>query len=341
MKSNDVTIKDIASKAGVSVSTVSRVLNNNYPVSEEVRNRVLEIVEMLQYKPNSVAKNLRSKKSQMIGLVVADIANNFFMQLAKGIESVIVEYGYHIMIATSDGNVDKERQVLTAMLPERPAALIVTTFDSESRHLQDFIDTGIPVIMADRFLKGLDSDAVISDNFEAAYKLTSLLLEQGHKDIAIANVLLSISTGRERYEGYLKALDEYGLKPNTRYVSSGNFDAESSEKWVTEIFSGDKRPSALVGANNIMTIGALRAFRKLSLNVPKDVSMVSIGTMPFQDLIEPRITSSVQNGYEMGVIAGEMALRRIEKGIHIKSKRQVVQMPISVSRSSLAPPYHV
>ena len=338
MKPRIGTIKDIAAKTGVSISTVSRVINNNYPVSEDIRKRVLEIVEMVNYKPNSVAKSLRSKKSSMIGLVVADIANHYFMHLAKGLESVVSESGYHIVMANSDGNLQKERQLLSALLEERPAAVVVTAFDSSPRHLQDFLDTNIPVVMVDRYIKGVECDEVVSNNFEIAHELTSLLLRQGHREIAIANVMLSTSTGRERYEGYLAALDQYGLKPSARFVSSGGFDSEVGREWVRTVFSAGDRPTALLCANNVMTIGALRAFRDLSLRIPRDVSVVSIGMIPLCDLIEPRITSALHDGFRMGVVAGEMVMNRIAQGLQYKSRREIVPMPISSTRDSIAPP---
>jgi LacI family transcriptional regulator len=306
------TITDVARKAGVSISTVSRVLNNNYPVRASVRSRVLEIADQLKYRPNSIAKNLRTSTSRMIGFILADMGNYLFMQIAKGIEQAVSASGYNIMIAGSDGDVQKERRLLRAMLEERPAALIISSFDSTSHCLKDFIDLGIPVVMTDRYLDDFGGDVVVLDNYQAAYSMTNYLIERGHRDIAIANVLLSISSGRERYAGFLAALSERKIKLNNRYVSGGNFDALSCKTWVKELFSHKKRPTALICANSIMTEGALLALQELSLRVPEDISLVSIGKIPFQELIEPKITSSVHDGFLMGAHAGRMALDRIE-----------------------------
>ena len=319
------TIKDVAEKAGVSISTVSRVLNDNYPVHEETKKRVLEIIEMVNYKPNSIAKNLRSNKSNMIGLIVADIGNRFFMQLAKGLEKVVAEHGYNILIASSDGDVKKERILLSSMYQERPAALVITSFDSDGKYIQEFRESGIPVVMADRFISNIDCDSVFMDDFNAAYMLTKHLLDLGHRDIAIANVLLSISSGKSRYEGYLKALSEKKLKPNSRFVSSGNFDAEGSKVWVRNLFEQKSSATALVCANNIMAVGALLAFQELSMEVPRDISVVSIGRIPMQELIRPRITCSLHDGVRMGEIAGTMVTDRLLRHYSGPGRREVLE----------------
>jgi LacI family transcriptional regulator len=306
------TISDVARQAGVSISTVSRVLNNNYPVRASVRSRVLEIADQLNYKPNSIAKNLRTSSSRIIGLILADIGNEFFMRMAKGIERAVSDPGYNILIASSDGDVEKERRLLKAMMEERPAALIFSPFDSGSGHLKDFADLGIPVIMVDRYLDDFKGDVVVLDNYQIARTLTNYLIGRGHRDIAIANVILSISSGRERYEGFLKALSEKKMPINPRYASGGHFDAEGCKAWVKELFSFKPYPTALICANNIMTEGALLAFKDLKLRVPQDVSLVSIGEIPFLELIEPKITYAVHDGFLMGTHAGRMALERIE-----------------------------
>jgi LacI family transcriptional regulator len=325
---NNGTIKDIAAKSGVSISTVSRVINDNYPVSPEIRARVLEVMEMVHYKPNSIARSLRNRKSQMIGLIVADLANLFFMQMAKGIEQAVSPYGFNIIIASSDGDVQKERRILAALLNERPAALIITSYDNNGSQLQEFMDVGIPVVMADRYIRGFECDVVCAVNFQTAYELTNYLLNKGHRDIAIANVLLSISSGIDRYEGFLKALSEKELKPVSKWVSSGSFNQQESYKWVKETFSAPSPPTALICANNIMTIGALLAFKDLGLKIPDDVSVVSMGEIPLHALIDPQITYSQQDGFKMGECAGQMAVERIQKGMSQKYMKKEISSAI-------------
>ncbi|QQO10104.1 LacI family DNA-binding transcriptional regulator [Breznakiella homolactica] len=325
MAKKNGTIKDVAEKAGVSISTVSRVINGNYPVHAETKKRVLEIIDSVNYKPNSIAKNLRSSKSNMIALIVADISNYFFMHLAKGLEKVVAEHGFNILIASSDGDVNKERVLLKSMHQERPAALVITSFDSDGTHIRDFTDSGIPVVMADRFIGGIDCDCVYMDDFNASYMLTKHLLDLGHRKIAIANVLLSISSGRSRYKGYLKALSEKGLKPQSPYVSSGNFDAESSQAWVRGLFKQKSPATALVCANNIMTVGALMAFRELSLEIPRDVSLVSIGEIPLQELIHPKVTSCLHDGFRMGELAGGMVTDRLIQGYSSPGRKKILR----------------
>lgn len=331
------TLKDVAAMAGVSVSTASRVLNDNYPVSAEVRERVLEVIKALAYTPNSAARSLKTQKTDMIGLVVADIGSPFFVGIAKGIESTVMQEGYNILIAGSNGDVEKERQLLSALLEKRVAALIVASADSSGQALQPFVNAHIPVILVDRFLPDIKADCVLEKNFEIARELTRILIQHGHRDIAIVNVLLSVSSGLARYEGFMAAHKEAGLKPVSRNISGSNFTQEDARAWTYRLFSGERPPTAIFCANNVMVAGALQALGELSLRVPQDVSVVSFGELDMQALIDTKITSSVQDSFAMGVIAGRLALERITHGNGKPPMQEHMEMAIAV-RSSVATP---
>jgi len=281
-------------------------------------------MEMLNYSPNSIARSLRSQKTDMLGLVVADLGHEFFMQVAKGLENAIAPHDFNMIIASSDSDVGKERKILPMLLEKRVAALIVASFDNDSTILRNFMEADIPVIMVDRVIKGFTCDSIVLDNFGTSYRLTQLLLSNGHRNIAIANILLNISSGIERYEGFIKALEDHGIRPNSRYISGDNFDREACSHWVKKVFSMKNPPTALVCANNIMTIGALLAFKEMGIRVPEDVSLVSMGKFALQSLIEPKITASIHDGFAMGQLAGEIAINRIQKGKNIPIRQEVI-----------------
>lgn len=327
------TLKEVAAMAGVSVSTASRVLNDNYPVSAEVRERVFEVVKVLAYTPNSAARSLKTQKTDMIGLVVADIGSPFFVGIAKGIENMVMQQGYNILIAGSNGDVSKERQLLSALLEKRVAALIIASADSSGQALQPFVNARIPVILVDRFLPDIKADCVQEKNFEIARDLTRILIQHGHRDIAIANVLLSVSSGLSRYEGFMAAHKEAGIKPVSRYISGSNFSQEDVRNWTFKLFSGEKPPTAMFCANNVMVAGALLALRELSLRVPEDVSLVSFGDLDMQALIDTKITSSVQDSFAMGLIAGRLALDRINLGTTMPPVLEYMDISIALRSS--------
>lgn len=308
------TLKDVADMACVSVSTASRVLNNNYPVSNEVRERVLEVVKLLGYMPNSAARSLKTNKTDTIGLVVADISNLFFMRIAKGIENAIMPLGYNIIIASSDGDKNKEKKLLMMLLEKRVAALIIASSGRSGTYLQNFEAVGIPIILIDRMVRDIKADFVMEQDQEIARRLTRILFDAGHTNIAAANVNFSASPGLLRYEGFMEAHRECGIRPVSKYISGSNFEQEEAYQWVKKVFSTDHPPSAIFCANNIMTTATLLAFQEMSIKVPEDVSIVSFGELEMQPLIPLKITCSVQDAFGMGTIAGELALRRIEEG---------------------------
>lgn len=309
----NTTIKDVASHAGLSITTVSRYINNNYPVSAAAREKIEEAIQTLGYKPNLAARSLKSNNSGMIGLVVADIANRFFMKIAKGLEEVVWEHGYQTIFASSDGEAEKERRILSMFEERRVDALVIASSDTKPDYLNAFAQDGTPVVAIDRWVEGLHADAVLEDNRKAAYQLLNFLLERGHRDIAFQNVNMRLTTGRERFEGALQAMREHNIEPAAEWISPGGFTREDAVAWARTVFAdGVKYPTAVFCANNMMTEGTLIVLKDIGLAVPGDVSLVSFGEVTMRELIEPPIVSVRQNPYELGNAAGKIILRRLQ-----------------------------
>lgn len=311
---NNITIKDVARESGLSISTVSRVLNGNYPVSREAREKIERAIQELGYRPNLVARSLKSSSTGMLGVVVADIANSFFMKMGKGVEEVVAASGLQILFASSGGKKGKEKQILDSLMERRVDGLIIASSGESGRELNRFMQEGIPVIAVDRRLSGFSGDMVLENNEETAYALTARLLDAGHTKIAFNNVLMQVNSGKERLKGALKAMRDRGIEPEERWIGKGGFSREDSVCWTKKVFEQEQRPTAVICMNNIMTEGALIAFRELGLRVPQDVSVVSFGEISMQELIEPRIVCAVQEPREMGRIAGERMLHRLKNG---------------------------
>lgn len=329
----DTTIKDIAKEAKVSISTVSRVLNGNYPVSLEVKQRVEKAMKDLNYRPNAIARSLRNKKSNLIAFVIADLSNRFFMEAAKGLEIEISKAGYHLVIAGSDGDIKKEHTLIDALVERRIDGLVIATSDPKGEKVKYCLNHGIPVVLIDREVENLKTNQVLWNNMDGSYKLTKLLIDNGHKKIAIVNVTLNNLNGRQRLEGYKKALEEQGIPIKKGYISGSNFNKSEAYNYVKKIMLSDKPPTALFCANNIMLEGALQALNELNLKPYDDISIVSFGYLECNEYIPLKITSADQNSLEMGHKAGIILNNLLNE--ENRSSTQIILSPEIVIRDSV------
>lgn len=310
-KMKEVTIKDIARRAGVSISTVSRVVNDNYPVRQEVRRRVEEAIKELEYRPNAIARSLRSSKTNLVALVVADLSGYFFMEAAKGLEGEISRAGYHLVVASSGGDTKKEQKLLETLIERKIDGLVIAVSDSEGANIKKCLKQGMPVVLIDREIKGLAVSQIFWRDFENSYRLVSLLIQKGHWKIAIVNVMLSNPNGNNRLKGYLRALEDAGIPFRKEYASPSNFSAAQACGYVKQIMCREDPPTALYCANNIMLEGTLQALAGAGLRIYEDVSVVAFGALECNKYIVPQITSAEQDSFAMGCQAGQLLLELV------------------------------
>src|SRR5699024_1670570 len=201
VKVNEVTIKDIANELGISIATVSRVLNNSEYASKEVKERVLETAKKMKYQPNAVARSLKKYRTNTVGVIIPDISNPYFMTISKGIEDSIQESGYNLIFMSGDENPEKERKQLQVLIEKRVDAVVLATSGKNEEMIKSIGDSGIPIVLVDRKINddSMDLDMVVEDNVKGAYDLTSRLIKQGHTQIGVINGSLKVSTGIERY----------------------------------------------------------------------------------------------------------------------------------------------
>lgn len=308
-----VTIREVAKRANVSIATVSRVLNNNYPVSEDVKIKVLEAISALNYQPNGIARSLKSKRTYMIGIVVGDITNPYFMQIVKGVESVVTTKGYNIILGSTNENPTQELKLLRLLNEKRVDAIILATCDNDGSYIKQLIEQGIPIVMVDRKIEGVNTDIIVEDNFSASYNLTNYLIKKGHKKISIVNGLLNISTGKERFEGFKRALEDNGIPIVEEYILKGNFNRENAYNSVKKMIETleSNLPTAIFAANNLMAEGAMIAIYEKKLRIPEDISIVSFGDISIPQLVKPKLTVISQNAYAIGQKAAEIVIERI------------------------------
>lgn len=313
-----VTVKDVADLAGVSTATVSRVLNDHPHVAGETRAQVLRAMQQLGYQPSRVARRLRVKSTQIFGLIISDIANPFFNSVVRGIEDVAYSNQYSLLLCNSDEDLARESLYVNILQAEQVAGIIISSADENSVSCEALFKSGVPIVAMDRRLRAFDVDTVLVDNVKGAFQATSHLIRLGHRRIGLIGGPSRITTGRERQEGYEKALSEHGLVVDQSMIKIGDFKLDSGYQRACELLEADDPPTAIFAANNLMTLGSLNAIHEKGLNIPRDVAIVGFDDMPWAPSLHPSLTAVAQPTYELGRIAANLLLQRaLDKGREI------------------------
>jgi LacI family transcriptional regulator len=305
-----VNITDVAKEARVSISTVSRVLNNaGYPVKPETRERVLEAVRALGFRPNDLARSLLLKKSRTIGLIIPDISNPYYPELSLGVESTAAEHGYAVIFCNTSRRTDKLGHYVDVLLQKRADGIIIagggTDFAPVSQPLSDF-DVEVAVIGK----HGLSFPSVQVDNARAAYEATSHLTDMTHRRIAFVSGPLNLTSVQDRLYGYRRCLDERGIPRDDRLVREGNFEAESGYSAALSLLQSSLSPTAIFAANDRMAFGVIAAATDLGLKIPDDLSVVGFDDVTMASYMRPTLTTVALPGYAMGAAAMQLLLKR-------------------------------
>ncbi len=332
------TMADVAHAAGVSTATVSRVLRGEEGASTpETRDRVLTAAAELGYIVNSVASSMRSQQTRTVGLVIADVANPWFGQLAAGVESVLGPAGFSVILANTNNSVERERKAVQTLLQQQVAALVVASSSADGAHLRSAVDRGTCVVLVDAELPDLEADSVTIDNEAAAHIAVEHLLEAGHEEIAIVAGGTEPASDRARLEGYTNALRDRGLPVRPEYVSTGSATFDGGRAAAAGLLELPRRPTALFASNNLMTVGALVAIADAGLKVPADISVVGIDDMEWYPLADPAISAVYESAPEMGRSAAERLLLRLRQ-VHSSPPERVRLAVEFRQRDSVGPP---
>ncbi|AGA59655.1 transcriptional regulator [Thermobacillus composti KWC4] len=336
-----VTIKDVAKHAGVSIGTVSKVLNNKGYVSAEIRAKVREAIEKLNYQVNANARSLKSAKTNKIGVIVSDISNIYMMTLAKTIEDRIRSMNYHMIIMSHNEDPQTEREVLQLVMEQQADALILapTGSNANANLIQTVIDRNIPVIIVDREVEGIVTDTIVDDNYYGSYEAISYLHSLGHRKIGVIYGTESISLGRERLQGAWDAVVELGCVADRSYFVPGKFKTDEAYHATMELLLMPDPPTAIYCCNNSMTVGMLKAILDRGLRIPDDISVIAFGTASQWELFQPPLTLITQSLKRIGVETAAILKNRLlmEDGSSFEHKRMVIK-PELLIRSSCAKP---
>lgn len=318
-----VTMEAVAAAAGVSTSTVSHVINKTRKVHPDTERAVLDAIDRVGYSPNQLARALAGSPTRTVGVAISALSNQYFSAVVHAIEAECAKSGLMMLLADTHEDPEYEMRVVQALHERRvDGILIAPTVDQRNRALDYLRDKSVPTVLVDRFV-GTTFDQVAVESRDATRTLVSHVIGLGHRRIAFISGAAGLSTTNERLEGYRLALEEAGIKFDPDLVRSGESKIEPACKAVHHLLSLDRRPTALVTGNNLMTIGAMRALRAARLDVPRDISLVGFDDFDWADVFAPRLTVMAQPVEELGTRAVRLLVRRIANP---NARRQTVRL---------------
>lgn len=336
MSGSQATIKDIAKILGISPSTVSRALKDHPDISQQTKDAVLSKAKELNYRPNAIALSLRNRKSNTIGIIIPQVVHYFFSTIISGIEEVAHREGYNVLICQSNESIEREIEIAYTLLSNRIDGVLVsiTKETDNSDHLKELVEQGIPVVFFDRMIHDIKTDKVIVDDHDGAFKAVEHLLEKGRRRIVHFAGPQNRLIGLNRMNGYRHALEKYRIPiDDDLIIHCDNYD--DALKLTPEVFSKPEPPDAIFAVNDITAIGAMKALRKLGINVPIDVSVVGFEDSLYAKIVDPELTTVLQPGFDMGTAAAELLFRRLKNtDQYIEPKHKVLKTELRIRNSS-------
>lgn len=335
MKNGKYSISDVAEMLGVSKSTVSRAINGNSGVGEELRKKVLDLVEEIGYKPNTIAQSLSRGRVNIVALILGDIRNPFYADLAFNIQRILSSHGYMVMVFNSEYDVQREIEFLKITIQFNFAGLILITAQSEK--IEDMLNTmDVPMVLVNRILPSYTGDSVLTDNFQAGYMAVMHLLELGHKHIGFIRGPLVSSASYQRFEGYQQALRNFNLPFNEAYVYDSDLKMETGHQIACRFIEEQKvRPSAMVIVNDMTAIGFIDGLRENGISIPEELSIVSFDNIELSAMKGIELTTISQHVDQMSEHAARLMLKQL-KDKESKPERVILE-PTLIARKTTGP----
>ncbi len=307
-----VSMKDVATVAGVSTATVSRVLANKPHITDEIREKVHAAVRTLEYRPNRIARNLRNQQSRTIGLVVSDLSNNpFFNFISQAIEEMAYARGFAVLLFNSDEDPAKEAICLELLKDELVAGVIIAPTSETAHAIKPPLELDIPVVAINRKIQSMQIDSVLIDNYDSAYRLISHLADDGYQRIG-GLFCQNNSSVRARYEGFRQVLKDRGIARDTQLEYFSNTTEEEGYKGTGQLLSLPHRPEVIFASNGSLATGAFRRFRDEGVRIPEDVALVCFDEFPWMSMVDPQMTVIRQPTYDIGKAASELLFSRMD-----------------------------
>ncbi|WP_209125202.1 LacI family DNA-binding transcriptional regulator [Alkalihalobacillus sp. BA299] len=332
-----VTIKDVAKQAGVSITTVSKVINGKGNLSKETRDHVMKVVKELQYSVNANARSLKAAKTNKIGVIVSDISNLFLMSIAKSVENVIRSIDYHMVLMSHNDDRDTERELLHLMLEQQVDALFLFPTGGNADLIENILSRKIPIIAVDREVDGVETDYIADDHYYGSFESIAHLHSLGHEKIAFLYGHRKNSIGRERYDGAIDAFKQFNIPIEEAYIKCANFSEHEAFRATTELLLLPTPPTAIYSSNNTMTVGVLKAIEEQGLRYPDDISVIAFAEPSQWELLKPSLTLMTQALQRIGVEAAIMLKNRLTMEEDYPPKRVIIKPKLQI-KDSTAPP---
>lgn len=306
------TINDVAKNAGVSITTVSYVLTGKRFVSDDLQERVRRAMKEIGYRPNNLARSLRSGKTDTIGLVIPDSSNLFFAEISRSVEDIGFDNQYTVFLCNSDDNPIKQSKYLDVLIAKQVDGIVFISVSNDKSDLDKLAEANIPFVIVDRDESESNSDTVQVDNFEGGRIAVEKLFSLGHRKIACITGPSTATLSADRYHGYLKVLEENGIPANSAYVIPGDFRFKGGEEAMTRLLNLPDPPTAVFICNDMMAIGAIRAVNTFGLKVPDDISIIGFDNSPIAEAITPALSTVAQPINQIAEKAMKILFQRMQ-----------------------------
>ena len=332
---NNVTIKDVARLAGVSISTVSRVINDSKPVTDEVKQRVLDVIKETGYVPNPLARSLVTKKSKLIGVIIPEVSDSFVNEILNGVEAISKMYDYDILLVNTYSDKEQELDSIRLLKTKQVEGIVMVSWILDEDHVNCMKESRIPAVYISKTARDFDLYTVSTSNENATYDMTKYLIENGHKDIAF--IMTSIDETileKERRSGYERALKDNNIEIKSELIKHGNTDYEGGYNSMKELLDNNIIPSAAFVTGDEAAVGAINAIFDAGYSVPEDISVAGFNDTKLAKIYRPKLTTVFQPLFDMGAVSIR-ALIKLINGEELEDKK--IELPYQImERESVA-----
>ena len=332
-----VTIKDIAEKMGLHYTTVSKALNNHPRISSKTKAKILAMAKEMDYHPNTVAQSFKRQRSKTIGVIVPIIQNDFFSSVISGIEAIIYDAGYTLMISQSNESYQREALHINTFVSNQVAGVLIA-ISRETNSIDHFATLkrrGVKLVMFDRILDNNQDNSVTVNDYHGAFEIVTHLIKSGYKKIAHLGGSIEISVGKNRLQGYIDALKNNKITLDKQLIIHGGFDEQHGKNAIEKLINANGKPDAVFCVNDPVAVGAYHAIKSFGFRIPQDIAVAGFGNNMLSSYLDPPLTTVNQSPFVIGKIAAQMILKLISKndedpGLH----QEIVKTELIIRKST-------
>ena len=330
-------IRELAEVLGLSVTTVSRVINGkaeSYRISPVTTKRVLEVARKLHYHPNKIARGLKMHKTETLGLIIPDVANPFFASIAKTIEVESRKSGYSIILCDSLDDFATEQELLYLMAGHKVDGIVIAPVGHEHKHIEEIRQAGVPVVVVDRYFSDTNIPYIATNNYLGAFNAVEYIIDKGHKNIACIQGIRGISANNDRVKGYIDALKKHNIPIDNSLLLGDDYSEENGFIQTRLLLNRKNKPTAIFSLSNLISLGVLRAINETRLSIPDDISLVSFDEQPYSAFLASPMTTIAQRKEEIARMSLSVLFEMIENGT-VDNEVRIMLEPRLIIRDSV------